>query len=70
MGADIAWSWGAKNSFACRYLSVFFCLVENLRQVIANCLRQTSGVDCDNIWFVDCKNIIDCLYQVGLPAED
>ncbi|EKD40487.1 MAG: hypothetical protein ACD_75C00036G0003 [uncultured bacterium] len=70
MRADVAGGRCTEDRLALGNLLFLHCLVEDLRQVIADRLGQTGGVDGDHFRFIDREDIIDRLQQVGLSAED
>jgi hypothetical protein len=61
---------GVDNPFAFGNLTIRDCLVDDLSQVVTDDFRQTSRMNGYNIRAVNRKNIINCLQQVGLSAEN
>jgi hypothetical protein len=70
MGTDVAGGIGMNYQFPGRYFPLVFGLADYLRDVIADGFRKTGGMHGNDIRFVNSKNIIDSLQQIGLPPED
>jgi len=70
MGTHITWSACVDHMFAGRYFSVIYRLDGDLVHIIAYGFRKAGGVNCNDVRFIGCENIVNGLEQVGLAPED
>ena len=68
--ADVAGRVRVDHPLAGGYFSFVARLADDLRDVVADRLREAGGVDGDDVGVVDGEDVRDRLQQVRLPAED
>ena len=68
--ADVAGSVGVNDILARRDLLLVARLADDLRDVVADGLRQAGRVHGDHVGLVDREDVLDRLEQVRLAAED
>src|SRR5512133_3022032 len=61
---------GVNDLFAGRNLPFSQGFVDDLGQVVADDLRKTGGIHCDDVRSIDSKNVVDGFKQVRLTAKD